>query len=285
MTEKHLYNKKSPKYYVRKYFEQNKHIIVNKTIVDFPCRNGVLSEFLRQLGANVIPLDLFPEYFSYNTLICQVADIENGIPLSDQIADFVLCQEGIEHFSNQFYALKEFSRILKDNGIFILTTPSYSNIAAKFSYLLFESETFKQMSPNEIDDIWLFDKENTKKIYYGHIFLIGIQKLRTLASLANLELLEAKYMRLSKSSLLLFPFFYPFILTSSILRYFIKKYKLKHNQNKEKIIKLYKQQLLLNIKPKHLLNKHLFLVFQKKNIQCNSNLQNEQNHKPFCGIT
>ncbi len=285
MLDNNLYNKKSPKYYVRKYFVQNKHLIINKTIVDFPSGNGVMSEFLRQLGANVIPLDLFPEYFSYNSLTCQRADIEEGIPLNNQTIDIVLCQEGIEHFPDQLFALKEFSRILKENGILILTTPSYSNIAAKFSYLLFESETFKQMPPNEIDDIWFYDKQNTKKIYYGHIFLIGIQKLRTLASLANLDLKEVKYMRLSKSSLALFPIFYPFIVISSFIRYFFKVIKIENNPNKKSIICIYKQQLKLNINPKHLLNKHSFLIFQKNTSINDTILLNQQNFSQFSGIT
>jgi len=70
----------------------------------------------------------------------------------------------------------EFNRVLKMKGRLIITTPSISNLAAKLSYTLFEAEYFhKLMPPNEIDSVWLGDKVN-KKIYYGHIFLIGCKK-------------------------------------------------------------------------------------------------------------
>lgn len=275
MHDKNLYNKKSPKYYVRKYFELNKNSLTNKVIVDFPAGNGVMSEFLRQLGAKVLAFDLFPEYFSYPKITCQRVDIEEGIPLDNETADIVLCQEGIEHFPNQLSALKEFNRILKTNGTLIITTPSYSNIASKLSYLLFESENFKQMPPNEFDDVWMHDKNKTNKIYYGHLFLIGIQKLRTLAFLAGFEIKEARHMRLSKSSLLFFPVFYIFIVLSSVIRYLIKLYKIRKLSNTKNVRNLYKQQMLLNISPKHLLNRHLFIIFVKKNNNTDNILSNE----------
>ena len=85
--------------------------------------------------------------------------------------------------------------------------------------MLFESETTKRMPPNEIDDIWMEDKSVSEEIYHGHIFLIGLQKLRILAKLAGFKIQEIKYVRLSKGSLFLFLLFYPLILISSYLRY------------------------------------------------------------------
>ena len=207
---------------------------------------------------------MFPEYFLFDKIVCQQANIENGIPLPENFADALICQEGLEHFTNQLDALKEFNRVLKLHGKLILTTPSYSNLSAKISYLLFESETTKQMPPNEFDDVWMSEKEENQKIYFGHLFLIGIQKLRTLSKLAGFNLIEARYMRLSKGSVVYFILFYPIIVLSSYIRYLIKKYKLRKHPYKYDIISLYHQQLLLNINPKHLLNKHLFLIFEKE---------------------
>ena len=175
----------------------------------------------------------------------------------------LICQEGIEHFSDQLKTFKEFNRVLKKNGELLITTPSYSNLTSKFSYLLFESESSKQMPPNEIDDIWMSDKTITKEIYYGHIFLIRLQKLRILAKLSGFEIKEIKYLRLSKSSLFLFPFFYPLIFVSSYLRYFrnIKKHKNIPKCNKTDV---YKEQLKININPNNLLNHHIFIIFKKE---------------------
>ena len=67
------------------------------------------------------------------------------------------------------------------------------------------------MPPNELDDIWMADNSVTREMYHGHIFMIGLQKLRILAVLSGFRIAEVRYMRLSKGSLLLFPFFYPLL--------------------------------------------------------------------------
>lgn len=263
MIDAHVNNPKSPKYYVKRYLESKKEYLKNKIVLDVPAGNGATTEMLLELGARVEPFDLFPEYFMLKDIECKRADIADKIPVSDNYADMLICQEGIEHFANQLKAFTEFNRVLKTKGELFITTPSYSNLLARFSYLLFESETIKQMPPNEIDDIWMSDKSVSSEIYHGHIFLIGLQKLRILGKLAGFKIKEVQYVRLSKGSLVLFPFFYPLILVSSCLRYL--KYLRK---NKEIAIyyktSVYKEQLKININPKNLLNKNTFLVFEKE---------------------
>jgi ubiquinone/menaquinone biosynthesis C-methylase UbiE len=263
MIDEHVNNKKSPRYYVKNYLNSIKAELLDKIVLDVPAGNGVTTEILLEIGAKVEAFDLFPEYFMLKDIECKRADINEKIPVSDRYADMLICQEGIEHFSDQSKAFKEFNRVLKPGGRLLLTTPSHSNLASKFSYLLFESETNKQMPPNEIDDIWMSDKTISAEIYHGHIFLIGLQKLRILAKLAGFRIKEIKYIRISKGSLILFPFFYPLIFVSSYLRYFI-------NLNKHKEIPsafkmdIYKEQLKINISPWNLLNHNIFMIFEKE---------------------
>ena len=47
---------------------------------------------------------------------CKRADIVDRIPVIDNYADMLICQEGIEHFSDQFKAFNEFNRVLKAKG-------------------------------------------------------------------------------------------------------------------------------------------------------------------------
>jgi len=233
-----------------------------------------------KLGAKVEAFDLFPEYFMLKNIECKRADIMNKIPLNDDYADMLICQEGIEHFSDQLKVFKEFNRVLKTKGKLIITTPSYSHLSAKFSYLLFESEASKLMPPNEIDDIWMADKTITNEIYYGHIFLIGLQKLRVLGKLSGFQISEIKYVRLSKGSLFLFPFFYPLILIRSFSAYYrnIRKDKnLSMNLKKDS----YKEQLLININPKNLLSKHTLMIFEKEKNVSDINFSNENSIKVF----
>jgi ubiquinone/menaquinone biosynthesis C-methylase UbiE len=280
MIDNHVNNPKSPKYPVKRFFWSIKPEMKAKIVIDIPAGNGVTTEILMELDAKVEPFDLFPEYFMLKNIECKRADIMEKIPVADNYADWVVCQEGIEHFSDQLKAFKEFSRILKIEGKLLITTPSYSNLSAKLSYLLFESETLKQMPPNEIDDIWMSDKAITEELYHGHIFLLGVQKLRILAKLAGFRIKEIRYIRISKSSLFLFPFFYPFIFVSSYLRYFrnLRKHKEIAMQSKKDV---YKEQLKINIDPRTLLNHHTFIVFEKENDLNNVYFRMESMVKPF----
>lgn len=263
MIDKHIYNPKSPKFYVKRYLDNLKNELHDKIVLDIPAGNGATTEILLEIGAKVEPFDLFPEYFMLKNIECKRADIAVKIPVADGHADMLICQEGIEHFSDQLKVFKEFNRVMKSGGKLLITTPSHSNLASKFSYLLFESETSRQMPPNEIDDIWMSDKSLTSELYHGHIFLIGLQKLRIIAKLSGFRIREIKYIRLSKGSLFLFPLFYPLIFISSYLRYFrnLKKHREIPVSFKKTI---YREQMNINLNPKHLLNKHTFVVFEKE---------------------
>jgi len=283
MVDKHINNPKSIKYYVKEYLESNRDEIENKIVVDIPAGNGATTEILLNLGANVKPFDLFPEYFMVTNIKCERADILDKIPVDNNYADMLICQEGIEHFSDQLQVFREFNRTLKLKGSLVVTTPSYSHLSAKLNYLLLENETSKLMPPNEIDDIWMSDKSITNEIYYGHIFLIGLQKLRVLGKLAGFKIKEIRYVRLSKGSLILFPFLYPFILLRSFLTY---NRNLRKNKNLSMSRKkdVYKEQLKINIDPKNLLSKHTFIVFEKEKNIAELDFRNETLVKDFDSI-
>ncbi|MFA5972430.1 MAG: class I SAM-dependent methyltransferase [Lentimicrobiaceae bacterium] len=280
MIDNYVINPKSPKFYVKKYLDSIKEELKNKIVLDIPAGNGVTTEILLENGAKVEAFDLFPEYFMLKNIECKRADIVDKIPTMDNYADMLICQEGIEHFSDQLKTFKEFNRVLKTNGKLLITTPSYSNLASKLSYLLFESENTKLMPPNEIDDIWMADKTLTNEIYHGHIFLIGLQKLKIIAKLSGFKIKEIRYLRISKGSLFLFPFFYPLIFISSYLRFFknIKKHK---EIPKIYMKNVYTEQLKININPKNLLNKHTFIIFEKEKELKNIDFRFDNIMKPF----
>ena len=263
MVDPHVNNPKSPKFHVKRYLVSIKDELKGKIVLDLPAGNGVTSEILLELGSKVEAYDLFPEYFLLKNMECKKADINEGLPLANDYADYVICQEGIEHFSDQLKAFSEFNRVLKVGGKLIITTPSYSNLHAKLSYALFETEYFhKLMPPNEIDSVWFGDKTN-RKIYYGHIFLLGVQKMRVIARVSGFKISRIIFMRLNKTALFLFPFYYPFIFFSSYYTYFkaMRKNKTIDHDAKKKV---YKEQLQINLSPKILLDRHTFIVFEKE---------------------
>jgi SAM-dependent methyltransferase len=263
MVDPQVNNPKSPKFAIKKYLTSIGKELIGKKVLDIPAGNGVTSEVLLELGSMVEAFDLFPEYFLLKSIPCKKADINEGIPVADNYADFIICQEGIEHFSDQLKMFSEFSRVLKIGGKLIITTPSISNLGAKLSYALFESEYYhKLMPPNEIDSVWFGDKIN-KKIYYGHIFLIGVQKMRVLGRVSGFKINEIKFMRLNKAALFLFPFQYPFIFLSSWYTYLRALKKNRHIDYEAKK-KIYREQLKINLSAKVLLDRHSFIIFEKE---------------------
>jgi len=255
---------RSIKSYVKKYLLKNAVDYSGKKIIDFPAGNGITSKILRDIGAEPIAFDLFPEYFLIEGIDCKRASIAQGIPLEDKVADGLICQEGIEHFSDQLGALKEFNRLLKMNALLLITTPNHSNLRSKLSYLLFESERFNtKMPPNELDSIWMNKQDITHEIYYGHIFLIGIQKLRVLAKLAGFRIKKIHFTRIKSTSLLLFIIFYPFIL---LLNWITYRKNMRKNKDYDSLTKrqVYHEIFKLSVDPKILVGGNLMVEFIKE---------------------
>ncbi len=277
-------NPKSIKFYVKRFLINNKDRFTGKKIVDFPAGNGITSRLIKEIGATPYPFDLFPEYFNIEGLKCRRANITSGIPLEQNFADAVICQEGIEHFADQFNALKEFNRILKPGGILLVTTPNYSNIRAKLSYLLSESERFNSiMAPNELDSVWMSKQDITDEIYFGHIFLIGIQKLRVLARLAGFKIKKVHFTRAKSTSVLLLPFFYPFIYFSNWIAF---RKNLRKNKNYDEKIKreVYGEIFKLATNIKILTGGDLMVEFEKEKESAEIGKFLKSQHKEF-GVT
>lgn len=256
-------NPKSIKYHVKKYLIKHQERIKGKRVVDLPAGNGITSKIIKDLGGIPLAFDLFPEYFNIEGISCTRANVLEKIPLEAGAADFVLCQEGIEHFSDQFRALREFNRVLRPGGSLIITTPNYSNLRARMSYFLSESERFNSiMPPNEIDSIWMANKEISSEIYFGHVFLIGIQKLRVLAALAGFRIKHIQFTRAKSTSMVILLFAYPFILLSNYITYLKNVYK---DKGYDPVFQkgLYREIFRLNIDPRILVDGHLFVEFTK----------------------
>lgn len=253
----------SIKYYVKRFFQREKNRFHGKIVVDFPTGNGITSKILQNIGAIPISYDLFPEYCKIDGLQCTRANINEGIPLGNEAANAIICQEGIEHFENQLLALREFNRILKPQGSLIITTPNASNMIGKLSYFLSENELFNKVMPqNELDDIWMSNQAVSNEVYYGHIFLIGINKLRLLAKLSGFRIKHIEKTKIKTTAVILLIFFYPFIFFSNWLSY---RRNLRKNKDFSMAIKkeVYGEIFNLSVNPRLLINSHIFIEFEK----------------------
>jgi 2-polyprenyl-3-methyl-5-hydroxy-6-metoxy-1,4-benzoquinol methylase len=96
-------------------------------ILDIGCGTGLNAHHLAAQGHSVVGLDLSPvaiEQFrakGFEGIVCDVAD---GVPLMDGSFDLVFTSEVIEHVADTAMFLSEAHRLLKDDGVLILTTPN-----------------------------------------------------------------------------------------------------------------------------------------------------------------
>jgi len=252
---------KDIKFHVNKFIVSNSERFQGRKVIDVPAGTGISSKTFRDAGAEVTAYDLYPEFFKVDGIDCIKADILKGIPVDDSYADYVLCQEGIEHMSDQIKTFREFNRVLKKNGSLILTTPNYSSMRSRLSYYLGESEHYHLMPPNEMESVWMAEGDEDE-IYYGHIFLIGIQKLRVMAHLSGFRIKQLIDVRGNVSSLALALLAYPFIWINRQLALKRAKRKIKgfdEGFKQQVLSELHKYSLDFRV----LCGSHLFVEFEK----------------------
>jgi hypothetical protein len=119
------------------------------------------------------------------------------------------------------------------------------------------------MPPNEMDSVWMSRKDISGEIYFGHVFLTGIQKLRVLAKLAGFSIHHIRFTRIKTTSLLLLPFAYPFIFLINLIA-LIKNRMKKSEYDPEYRKKIYGEIFRLNVNPSLLVDGHLFVEFVKE---------------------
>lgn len=258
-----IFGSKDIKDIVKRYLQNNKDYFINKKILDIPAGSGFTAQLLKDMNCDVEAYDLLPDFFKINEMECTYCDLTEKLPVSDAYADIVLCQEGLEHISDQLFVLKEFNRVLKKGGSLFVTTPNYSALRMKLSYMLQESEYFaKIMPPNEIESIW-FTSDNNAKLYYGHIFMLNFQRLRVLAKIAGFRIKKVIPTCVNKTSLLLSVFFYPFILICSLFAYFraMKKNKSYDYAYKKKV---FSEVLKYSLHYEVIMGGTIFVEFEKE---------------------
>ena len=99
-------------------------------VLDVACGNGSLSLKIAKKGCQVHGIDMSTYSIGKAKSIgskqgCDflIADAEY-LPYESESFDKIVCSSSLEHFGNDVKALKEMSRVLKSDGILVLTTDS-----------------------------------------------------------------------------------------------------------------------------------------------------------------
>jgi SAM-dependent methyltransferase len=106
-----------------------------KTLLDVSCKEGDVLQSLRSRGfilrgTNFEPSgpDLHGIPIDYNV------DLLKRLPYGNASFDAILLVEVIEHLENHRFALGELARILKPNGVLILTTPNIMRLNSRLHF-------------------------------------------------------------------------------------------------------------------------------------------------------
>lgn len=233
-----------------------------KNILDVPCGDGRATHEFQKKGANVIALDLFPIFIKAVNLSAEYADLSETLPVESNSIDYIICQEGIEHIPNQLNVLEEFNRVLKKDGVLLITTPNYSHVRARLSHFLLETDLWKRMPPTEIDSVW-FASGKTDKLYFGHLFLLGVQRFQSLLTLTGFKVRKRIRTDIGNTSLILGLAMYPLFVLFTLLSYVSYRKKNPHVEQVKKRTILW-ERVKLNLSPTTLFCKHIFWELQKE---------------------
>lgn len=104
-------------------------------VLDAPCGNtAALTLALIQSGFKAVGADIDSEAAQALGNAYAQVDLNAPFPWKDQSFDAVISTEGIEHLENHFSFLSEICRILKRNGILVLTTPNIVSLRSRMRF-------------------------------------------------------------------------------------------------------------------------------------------------------
>ena len=124
--------------------------------LDLGAGSGALAERLQAAGFTVTAVDL-ENYFELETEFFQLdlndPHFEQALPSK---FDLITSVEVIEHLENPTAFLRSIQKLLKPEGVAILTTPNVENVAARLKFLKSgEVRAMNKNSPEHITPIYL----------------------------------------------------------------------------------------------------------------------------------
>lgn len=130
-----------------KIYNKNKLVTVSKClkllpdsgrVLDIGCFNGYVLDILKNKGYETYGIDASKnavKLCSEKGHIVLEADLEKEIPFEENFFDCVLGMEIIEHIADTDTLLKEVKRVLKPNGVLVMSTPNFFSLGRRLMTL------------------------------------------------------------------------------------------------------------------------------------------------------
>jgi SAM-dependent methyltransferase len=166
-------------------------------LLDAPAGYGHLSMHLKEQGYEVVSGEIEPEIFKVEDIDCIYINLNRHIEAPDEEFDYVCCVDGLEHMTDPYRAVEEFSRVLKTGGVGIFSVPNYSNIENRFKYFI---RGYLE-KPKSIEDY----KAAGSNLFNFHNSPLNITLLELMFAINDLKLIEILRDEIKKKQRLFFP--------------------------------------------------------------------------------
>jgi len=147
-----------------------KQFVKNKKIIDLACGEGYGTYMLAKNAKSAIGIDIDEKTVVHAGKRYAESNLEyirgliTDIPLKDQKTfDVAICLNAIEYISEHDKLMENIIRILKDDGILIVSTPNKNIFKDEKKYF---NTSYKKLFNSE-------DLEDLLKNYFGRIYLLG----------------------------------------------------------------------------------------------------------------
>lgn len=210
------------------------------TLLDIGAGNGnfvkkIISE-KNSLYCNAC--DYYIGNFKVSGVPFQRIDVEeNSLPYEDESFDIITASEVIEHLHNPRNLVRESYRLLKGNGLFILTTPNIINLKSRIRYLT--SGFYNLFGPIPLNN-------DNRISTTGHIMPLSYIYLFFLMFKEGFKDISFTIDKHQKSSTVWYYALMPILIIAK--RIFFKrettKYKTIDDSNREMILELWNKKLL-----------------------------------------
>lgn len=145
-------------------------LVNGKNVIDLACGEGYGSQMLARMAKSVVGIDIDKEtiahankkYKSDNLTFIQGSILQ--IPFTEENKfDIVVCFEAIEHIENHKKMLSEVKRVLKKDGILIISTPDKRLYSDHDNYI----------NPYHKKELYYEEFRELLKLYFSHFKIFG----------------------------------------------------------------------------------------------------------------
>jgi|SRR3989344_2354128 len=165
-------------------------------VLDVGCGDGGLIAYLQEkMGFQGYGVDISRKGTALairRGIESKVADIEEGIPFSNNMFDLIIANEIIEHLRNPDYFLEEVRRILRKGGMLLIGTP---NLSVWFNRIIFPLGIYPVYleASTQFRKIGMgFLKNQVTQQPVGHIRVFNLPALRDLLTAYGYEITEIR---------------------------------------------------------------------------------------------